>query len=275
MKIKPDEMYQKHWKNFHKAVCSINFYGKTNSKIMALTGFRVGDQIITDDQIYYSKEASELKVRFYDEDGYKIYKEIVFSYSDFVNKLPQKSEFEDLGIALFTLTKEQLKGTASLELCSSCNSPIGKEAYTIGYQFDQNNLALKSALISSNYLNERKLSYIQFDGNVRPGLSGSPLIDYEGGKVLGIVTNKEHKIVKSYREILNNIDQNLGILESVKGKWFVDNVDPIQVMIVNQNQLKHLSKEFFSHFALNTGYALDVNHLREYFEGKSGYDFEE
>jgi len=275
MNHKHRDMYQKHWKNFHKAVCSINCYGKTQSIIMALTGFRVGDQIITDDQIYNSKEANELKIRFYDEDGFKIYKEITFSYKDFINQLPQKSEFENLGIALFTLSKEQLKGTKSLELCSSCNSAIGKEAFTIGYQYDQNNLSLKSSLISSNFLNDRKLSYLQFEGAVRPEVSGSPLIDFEGGKVLGIVTNKEHKIVKSYREILNNIDQNLSTLETVKGKWFVDNVDPIQVLIVNQNQLKHFSKQFFSNFALTTGYALDVNHLREYLEGNSEYDMEE
>lgn len=268
-------MYQQHWKKFHKAVCSINFYGKTNSKIMALTGFRVGDEIITDDQIYNAKEAVEVKIRFYDEDGYKIFKEFIYPYSDFIGLLPAKSEFENLGIAIFSLNHEDLEGTTSMEFCSSCNSPIGKEAFTISYQYDQNNLALKSALISSNYINERKLSYIQFDGTVRPGISGSPLIEYEGGKVLGIVTNKEHKIVKSYREILNNIDQNLITLETVKGKWFVDDVDPIQVLIVNQNQLKHFSKEFFSNFAIKNGYALDINHLREYFEGKSEYDFEE
>ncbi|MGC9341721.1 MAG: S1 family peptidase [Bacteroidales bacterium] len=275
MKLKREDMYQQHWKKFHKAVCSINFYGKTNSKILALTGFRVGDQIITDDQTYNPKEATEIKIRFYDEDGFKIFREFVYSWNEFKSLLPPKSEFENLGIAMFSLKDEDLDGTSSLELCNSCNAAIGKEAFTISYQYDQNNLALKSALISSNYINERKLSYIQFDGTVRPGISGSPLIDYEGGKVLGIVTNKEHKIVKSYREIINNIDQNLSTLETVKGKWFVDDVDPIQVLIVNQNQLKHFSREFFSNFAIKNGYALDINHLREYLEGNSEMDFEE
>lgn len=269
-------MYQKHWKKYHKAVCSIHFYGKTKSKILVLSGFRVGPLIVTDDQIYTSLDAVEVKIRFYEEDGYKIFKETVLSYKEFKKDLPPKSDFENLGIALFDVPAELDEGNAGFELCSSCNSPIGKKALTISYQYDQNNLALKSALISSNYVNERNLSYIQFDGTVRPGTSGSPLIDFESGKVLGIVTNKEHNIVKTYNDIQKTIDKNLQILEMVKDKWFIDDVDPVQVLIVNQNQIKHLSREFFANFAINSGIALDVNHLREYIESRSqDFDFDE
>jgi len=268
-------MYRKIWKEYHRGVCSINFYGKTNSKILGITGFRTGNMIITDDQIYNQKDVSEIKIRFYEDDGAKVFKELLFSYDEYTKMLPAKSEFDGLGFAFFSLDDEQLEGTIPLELCQNCSSHIGNEALTISYQYDQNNIALNSALISSNVKNERGLSYIEFDGTIRTGISGSPLMDLESGKVVGIVANKELQFVKSYREILRNIDANLKALEAVEGKWFVDDVDPIQVLIVNQFQLKHLAREFFTNFALKAGYALDVNHLREYQESYSEIDLDQ
>jgi hypothetical protein len=146
---------------------------------------------------------------------------------------------------------------------------VGKEAFTISYQFDRDNLALKPAMVSSYYQNKRGVSYIQFDGTVKPGTNGSPLLEFESGKVIGIVSHKEPQIINTYNEILKNVDKNLAVLEKVTGKWFIEDVDPIQVLIVNQFQIKHLTKEFFSNFALKAGYALDVNYLREQLENNS------
>ena len=274
MKSKTNRMYQKHWERYHRAVCSVNFYGKSSSRILGVTGFRVGDKIVTDDQIYNLTDPSEVRIRFYGDDGYHVSREISFSLEEFRELIPEKSEFENLGLAYFTLEPKYLEGSTSFELCPNCHTPIGKEVFTISYQYDQDSLALKSALISSHYVSERKLSYIQFDGTVRPGTSGSPLVEYESGKVIGIVANKELQIVKSYREILKTIDKNLEILETVKDKWYIDEVDPIQVLIANQYQVKHLSKEIFANFAIKAGYALDVNHLREHLENFAEMDFD-
>ncbi|MBE0652609.1 MAG: trypsin-like peptidase domain-containing protein, partial [Bacteroidales bacterium] len=215
-----------------------------------------------------------VKIRFYGEDGNKVFRETVFSHENFLTMIPSRADFDNLGFAYFVPDKEVLEGTTSLELCSSCNSVIGKEALTISYQYDQNNMALRSAMVSSNYITDRGLTYIQFDGIVRPGTSGSPLLEIESGKVIGILISKELQIVKTYREILKNVDNNLAILEKVTGKWFIEDVDPIQVLIVNQYQIKHLTKEFFSNFAIKAGYALDVNHLREQLEGYSEIDLD-
>lgn len=265
-------MYQKHWEKCHRAVCSINFYGKTNSKILGLTGFRVDDLIVTDDEMYSLEDYTEAKIRFYEDDGVKIFKELAFSRGEFESLLPPKSNFENLGIVFFSIDKELLEGTSDLDLCVNCYASIGKDAFTISYQPEQNNIGLNSALISSNYINGRGLSFLQFDGTVRSGASGSPLIDNKSGKVLGIISNKELKIFKTYRELLKTVDKNLKVLEKVKDKWFIEEVDPVQVLIVNQNQIKHLSKEIFSNFAVKSGYALDVSHLIEQFENFSdGY----
>lgn len=267
-------MYQNHWERFHRAVCSINFYGKTNSKILGISGFRSGNLIITDDLIYDQPDIAEVKIRFYEEDGVKIFKEIKLSAEEFRKILLPKSSFDRTGIAFFSLDDESLEGTAEFDLCASCNAPIGQEALTISYQMDYNNIALKSALISSNYINGRGYSFIQFDGTVRPGTTGAPLIDHKSGKVIGIISNKELKIVKIYQELLKTVDKNLKILEKVKDKFYIEEVDPVQVLIVNQNQIKHLSREIFTNFAVKNGYALDVNHLREHLENLSEADFD-
>ncbi|MFW5820109.1 MAG: hypothetical protein ACOCWA_02375 [Bacteroidota bacterium] len=264
-------MYQKHWEKTHKAVCSIHFYGKTNSKVLGLTGFRVEDLMVTSDEVYAISGYNEVKISFYENDGVRIFREFSFSKKEFESLLPPKSHFENIGIVFFSLDNNLLEGTSALEICHNCYSPIGKDAFTISYQPEQHNIGLNSAIISSNYINARGLNFLQFDGTVRSGAGGSPLIDNKSGKILGIVTNKEHKIFHTYRELLKTVDKNLKVLEKVKDKWFIEEVDPVQVLIVNQNQIKHLSKEIFSNFSVASGYALDVSHLKEQRENISEY----
>lgn len=267
-------MFEQHWIEYHKAVCSIVFYGKSNVKLLSLTGFVYKDYIITDDQIYNQKNYRYVKITFYQEDGYKAFRKIEYDISELSSRLPDKKDMENLGFTYIRMAEEELNGTGRLEFCNNCQHNIGRSALTISYRWDLGSIGIKAAHISSNFLNDRGHAYLEFDGNIRMGMSGSPLIDFTSGKVLGIVANKEQQVIKSYREILKTTEQNLQVLMDVKERWTIEGVDPIQVLIINQKQIRHLSKEVFTNFAIKSGYALDSAVAKDFFDNLGEADHE-
>ncbi len=267
-------MFRQLWQNSYKSVCSINFFSSSNIEVLGVTGFKVSNQIITDDAIYSVKDASEVFIRFYKEDGITINESVSLAYCDFLSLLPSRNDFGHLGFAIIPADFEEFNGINGLALCCSCSSQIGMSIIVIGYQSEHKNLSLKTGFISSNCFNDKGLSLIQYDGTIKAGNSGAPLIDAECGNVLGVVMNKELSISKSYRELNKIIDSNLEVLKEFEGKLRLYEIDPIQVLVANQNQIKHISKEFFMNATVKMGLALEINHLIEYLDIGSSLDME-
>ncbi len=267
-------MYRHIWKKYHKAVCSIEFFGSCGSRTFGLTGFRTGNKIITDDLLYSVREAREVVITFYKEDGVSVATSLRMGYQELLYILPDIEDFDHLGFAIIPADFPEFRNTSSLTLCRNCSPALGLEAVSMAYQTEYNNLSIKSALVSSSYKNENGLSFIQYDGTVKPGSSGGPLIDVHSGSVLGIITNKEMSLVKNYRNLIDIADGNLKLLKGEEGKWQINDIDPIQVLIANQNQIKHIAKEFFRNSTVRIGFALDIGHLMDYLEGSFEFDFD-
>jgi hypothetical protein len=149
---------------------------------------------------------------------------------------------------------------------------IGRSIAIVGYQFEHRNLALKVGIISALYTNSKGLCFIQYDGTLKPGNSGAPLLDAENGRVLGVVTNREMGISKSYKELMEIIDSNLRILKEQEGKSELFDVDLAQVLHANQSQIKHITREFFLNATFSIRYALEIGHVIEYLETKMEVD---
>lgn len=267
-------MYREVWNRHHNAVCSIEFFGTSGSRVYGLTGFRTGNKIITDDSLYSIKEAKEVVISFYREDGMTTASQVKMGYHELLYILPDREEFEGVGFAVIPSNFPEFLNTGSLELCRNCCPSLGMEAVTLGYQMEYNNMAVKSALVSSFYRNEQDLTFIQYDGTMKAGSIGGPLIDVVSGTVLGIISNKEMSVVKNYMRLKSIIDKNLKLLKAEEGKWQINDIDPVQVLIANQNQIKHLTKEFFKNSTTRVGIALDIGHLIDYFEGVFEFDYD-
>jgi hypothetical protein len=110
-------MYRQLWQNSYRAVCSINFYSSSNIEVLGVTGFKVGDQIITDDLVFSVKEANYVSIRFYKEDGLTLSSSKSLSYSEFLSSLPKKNEFEYLGFAIVPGDFHEFSGITGLTLC--------------------------------------------------------------------------------------------------------------------------------------------------------------
>ena len=136
----------------------------------------------------------------------------------------------------------------------------------IGYQVDQDNLSLKSGIISSFFKSKDDKRSIQFDAVIKHSNSGSPLIDVESGKVIGVVGHRLAAISKSYEDFKRIINENLRLLKKSEGMMNILEIDPIQVLIANQNQLKQVSKDFYRSASMLFGYANEISSLGNYIE---------
>ena len=267
-------MYTKIWQKSCRSICAIEFHSSSNVTVMGVSGFKIGDQIITDDIIYNVKDAEIIEIRFFQEDGMTSYASIKMRYDDFLKRIPEKSEFDKLGIVIIPADLPEFENVPSLLLCKSCEVKIGRPIGVIGYQFEHKNLALKAGTISALYTNSKGLSYIQYDGTLKPGNSGAPLVDVVNGSVIGVVTNKEAGLTKSYKELMDIIDINLKVLKEHEGKSNLTDVDLIQVLYANQCQIKHITRDFFLNATFSIRYALEIGHIVEYLETKMELDLD-
>jgi hypothetical protein len=256
-------MYKHLWIQNHASICSIIIYGSNNAKVRAFSGFKIKDFIVTDDMVCDHKDGKEIEINFYKDDGLTINKSVRLLVSDFIKLLPSKSDFENLGFALIPHVFPQFSDIPELRLCKHCDNPIGISIGIIGYQFEHNNLSMKSGVVSS-FIEDRGRSIIQYDGTIKPGNSGAPLINLNTGSIIGIVNNKLLGIVKSFKEMSSIIDNNLEVLRKFEGRHKLDDMDIVQVLIANQHQVKRLSQEFFKNATVRVGYALEISHLREF-----------
>ena len=107
---------------------------------------------------------------------------------------------------------------------------------------------------------------MQVDSNIKQGNSGSPLINADTGEVIGIIGHKLASITQSHKRMKQIINNNLAILKKSQGKFNVEEIDPIQVLIANQNQIKHITNEIYKTATMSIGYALDISYVHDLFE---------
>jgi hypothetical protein len=259
-------MYQELWKNLHSAVCSINFYRENGIKLTSLTGFKVDNRIATDEYIYKILRCEEVIFQFVKEDGYSPNLIVKLPFSEFIERINRLVEYENEGYALIEFDQIDTSCIPSMSMEPKQGFNIGRQIAVIGYHADEDNLSLKSGIISSFFKIKDDKRLIQFDAAIKEGNSGSPLIDVASGKVIGVVGYRMASITKSYEAFKKIVDENLRLLKSSLGKMNIMDIDPIQVLIANQHQLKQISKEIYRSATISFGYAHEINTIHNYIE---------
>ncbi len=259
-------MYKSLWKELHAAVCSINFFSDNGIKLTALTGFKISNYIITDESVYKILKCDEVVFQFMQEDGLTPKLTIKMSFCAFLERINRLAEFEDEGYALIELDQIDTSDIPGMDIELQKDYCIGQHIIMIGYQADQDNLSLKNGIISSFFKSKNDKSTIQFDVVIKHGNSGSPLINAESGKVIGVVGHRLATISKSYEDFKKIIDENLRLLKKSEGMMNILEIDPIQVLIANQNQMKQVSKDFYRSASMLFGYANEIITLGNYIE---------
>lgn len=262
-------MYRNVWDFCYRSVCSICFFTENGIKMNTLTGFFIENSIVTDESIYKAKSCHEIVIQFFQENGYEPAHAVKLSYDELNGRLNRVAEYDNEGFALISTDGLVMDHVPSLIPEFELDNHIGTNIAIIGFHEDASNMSLKRGIISSFIKAESGKRYIQFEASIKQGNSGSPVINIETGKVIGVVGYKLSAFANAYDAFKNIIEENLRVLKKSEGKMNIMDIDPIQVLIANQNQLKQISKEFYKTAVMNYGFANEIFSLRNYLSGKS------
>jgi len=259
-------MFRTLWKSFHPAVCSLSFYSASGIRIESLTGFKVKDKyLLTDSCIYYMTKAETVKLSFFHGNGHSPRLELEMSYETFLDAdLAQYNGEATLPFALIGLDDQRFASIPSLELNAHMGEPIGSTLAIMGYHAKNDNITIRQGMLSSYCEKSDGREYIQFDSSVVQGSGGAPVLDVESGTVIGVVGCRLASLSQNYKQLKQILSSNIAILKKSQGKFMVHEVDPIQVLIANQNQIKFLADEMFKTANISVGYALKINYVQDF-----------
>jgi hypothetical protein len=257
-------MYRKIWEKNHSAVALINFYSEHSIKTISCTGFKVGNYLITDSCLQNISNYQTVEIKFVQQDGNSELAKIKISKKEFYKNIIQSAN-EIQGVCVIKIPYDEFRAIPSLELNEKSDVGIGDPIVSLGYELSQKNLSMNPGIVSSFYHYKNK-KYIQFDATLKQGFAGSPLINAETGKVIGVVGFRLTEISQAHKKLENLINNNLHILKQYQGRHNIDDIDPIQVLIASQNQIKYIAREIYNTANTRLGYALPSSEIIHFFK---------
>jgi hypothetical protein len=255
-------LYKSVWKLCHSSVCCIHFLNGNDIEIVSLTGFKAGDYLFTHDMINRLHKAEFVEIKFVREDGHTTAAVERMSMHDFSERIITSYDQEITGFSLISLTDLSFDHIPSLQLAANRHLSIGQAVAVIGYQYDNPSLTIKSGILST-LIHRNNARYLQFDGSIIWGNSGSPLIDLKTNEVLGIIGYKLDRRNKSYEKMIEISSSNIKSLEKAQGEFEVAGVDPIQVLIAWQKQILQLAGEVYKASGSGIGIAIDFKTIQQ------------
>ncbi len=260
-------MLQETWKNCFQSVCSIRFFNNHDIEISMFTGFKSGNYIFTHDGVTRIKKADFVVITFKkSEDNLKKIS-VRLTMKDFMNRLISDGDKDFSDFSIISTDKLGLDNIPSLHISIENKNFIGASVALLGCQFGHPGLTLKKGIISSyKMINNQR--YLLFDGILSRGNSGSPLIQVETNSVIGIIGHKLNAIDVNYQQMINIINANIKMLREATGKMEISGVDPVQVMVAAQHQIKQLASDLYKTSYLGAGYALSSSNMLRVMESR-------
>ncbi len=121
------------------------------------------------------------------------------------------------------------------------------------------------AVISSAFSSKNGIRCLELDGLTCFGNSGSPVIDPDSMQVIAIISRRSTPAFKSYMELNRCIVSNIEELRKLEGKLKIDTIDPVQVLIANQNQIRLLASNLYKYTATGSSKAIMLDRILSYF----------
>lgn len=256
------KLYKSIWRKCCRSVCSIRFINSNDIEVLSVTGFKSGNYIFTSDLVNKPHNYEIAEITFVGDDGFTPTATARITQHDFTESLITSYDKEITDFAVISITDMDLDTLPSLSLFENSSVGIGQLVAVMGFQYDNPNLTIKSGILST-FLFHNDIRYMQFDGSVFWGNSGSPMIDVETQEVLGIIGYKLDLKNKAYEQMIEIIRSNIGMLDKAQGEIDIKGVDPIQVLIAWQKQIKQLSNEIYKSSGNGIGIAIDMKDVKQ------------
>lgn len=258
-------MYSNVWKSCHASVCQLNFLNERGVSVDSLTGFKVNNFLVTSQHAFCVEKAHKVEITFVDANANTIKASMRIPYAELTQELRIGVSNNCGHYAVFNIDLPEFEDIPSLTLSEQRNFVIGSQIAALSYTYGYSNLSLKTGVISSAYVNKEGIRFIQFDGQVSYGNSGAPLIDPVTLEVIGIVTRRNTPAAKAYNQLMEITKTNLAELRRVESSVKFGDIDPIQVLIANQNQLKHLANIIYKHSSNSISHAVMLDSIISFF----------
>jgi V8-like Glu-specific endopeptidase len=257
-------MYRDTWINCHSSICSISFLNAQGQRIGSGTGFKIKNYLVTNNHVYVTPGATNVELRFVNEDGHTIRAAKTITYLDFQQRLKMGLPETSWDYAVLTLMDAEFNDIPSLTLSDSGTLKIGQKIAVLGFQFDQSNLSIKQGVLSSRF-SRAGVKYLQVDASVNQGNSGGPLINIDNNRVVGIVTRKHTGLTSAFDNLFQSFASNIQALKAAQGIMGLGGIDPINVLIVGQEQMKLTAEELKRSANVGIGYAYELDEINHFF----------
>lgn len=264
-------MLSKIWKSCHASVCQLNFLNERGVSVDSLTGFKVKDFLVTSQHAFCVDKAHKVELTFVDVDANTVTASMKIPYAEFTKEL-RIGVLNNCGhYAIFNINLPNFASIPSLTLSEQRTFNIGSSIAVLAYNSGYTNLSLKSGIISSVYANSDGVRMFHIDGQIGHGNSGAPLIDPLTMQVIGIVSRRCTPVSKAYNQFKEIVTTNLVELRKVETIVRFGDVDPIQVLLANQNQLMHLANIIYKHSSNNISQAVMLDGILSFFNQDTPY----
>jgi len=248
------------WTHVHPAVCSLVFK-VGNNRISSGSGFKIGQRLLTNNHVVQVPGATHVTLRFVGADGSSDTASRTLTIQELQAKLLDGDPADAWDFAIYDLSWPEFAKTPSLALAPATSTSIGDPVALFGFQFDQSNLSVHAGVLASRFV-QKGVKYLQIDASVNQGNSGGPLIDLSTCLVIGIVTRKATGLTQEFDALLHSFDQNIQALKGSQGAMRVGPIDPFEVLMVSQEQMKRVSLEIRRSANVGIGYAYELDKVR-------------
>ncbi|MFP4621196.1 MAG: serine protease [Bacteroidales bacterium] len=249
-------MYRKIWNKCARSVAQLNLYTESDIKILTLTGFKVRNFLITDEGIRKISPYDKVEIKFVDKDGYTPVAWKILDKTELDKRTIVGLNDKFLNFLIINIDFEGFEEIPPLSLGEEEEMAVGQPVASLGYHANQENLSIRQGIISSYHFNDDGNRYIQIDASIKSGNAGSPLVNVETGRIIGVIGHKLTELTDSYRRLKNIMNSNITLLKKYQGKYNMEDIDPVQVLIANQNQIKYIAKEIYRIADMGVGYAV-------------------
>lgn len=261
------------WKSCHSSICNLNFQNERGISIDTLSGFKVNQSLVTTDNAFYIPKAKKVEISFVDDDANTVVASMRIPYQEFINDLRIGVFDSQAGYSIFKLDFPEFSEIPGLKLSERRKFQIGSEVAMLAFNSNCPNLALRKGIISSFFKDQNGTRFFQFDGLSSLGNSGGPIIDPENMQVIGIVSRRKTPAFQSHKQLIDIISTNIEELSKIQGVVKFGDIDPIQVLIANQNQVKQLANSLYRHTALGITHAVMLDQILSYFNQNSTLEY--
>lgn len=259
-------MFVEAWKKSRSSVCMLRFYNDKGIVVDTLSGFKVNNSLITAEEAFFVKKAVTVNITFCGDTYQSTLASLEIPYKEFVSNFGIGLRGNEEGYAVFNLDLPEFENVPSLTFDEGTELPLGHELLFVGYQEGLACQTMKKVFVSSSFKNSFGRMSLVLDGNFGYGNSGGPIIDPKTGNVVGIVNRRITASSKYFERLISTVNENIKMLKKIEGRFILDDVDPIQVLVVNQNQLKLLAKNIYLHSNSSQAFAILPEPLIGYFQ---------